>query len=109
MREIKLTKGLVALVDDSDFEYLSMWKWCASQEGRNGSKWYAIRWSTTIEHGTGKRFKIRMHRVLMCPEIGLVVDHLNSNGLDNRRSNLECVTQAENMKRAPGYFKRKVS
>lgn len=111
MKELKLTKGMVTLVDDEDYELVSNHKWQVSQEGRNGQKWYAIRWSKVSEHGKGnRRFKIRLHRVLM----GLtrrdteVVDHLNGDSLDNQKANLEVVTQEENMRRAPGYFKRKV-
>ena len=108
MKEIQLTKGLVAVVSDEDYEYLSRFKWTASLESR-GTKWYAIRWSTKAEHGIGKRFKIRMHRVVMARTVELgvfideVVDHLNGNSLDNRRENLERVTQSENMHRVGGW------
>ena len=105
VREVQLSKGKVALVDDADYEFLSQWKWCASLESR-GTKWYAIRWSKKSEHGDGKKFKIRMHRVLMGlqpKDDSIVVDHKDRNGLNNQRDNLELVTQRENMERVPTW------
>lgn len=113
MKEIQLTKGYVAKVNDEDYDFLSQWKWQASNESR-GTKWYAIRWSQKSEHGEGKRFKIRMHRVvaerkdftksgILMDRSNYVVDHVNSNSLDNQRENLEYTTQEENMHRVQGW------
>jgi hypothetical protein len=107
MREIILSKDKVALVSDGDYEYLSQWKWSASLESR-GTKWYAIRWSKKSERGEGKRYKIRMHRVVAGLGTGrddgsVVVDHGDRNGLNNQRDNLEKVSQVENMHRSPGW------
>jgi hypothetical protein len=105
MKTIPLPKGKVALVSDEDYERVAAFKWCASLESR-GTKWYAIRRVTV----NGKAVKIRMHRFVMgLPpggEDGRVVDHLNHDSLDNRRENLEIVTQEENMARVPTW-KRK--
>jgi len=102
VKKIRLTKGLFALVDDEDFERVNQFKWCASLESR-GTKYYAIRWVWNKE--TKRRVKIRMHRFIMdLPPgsiDGLVVDHINDDGLDNRRScNLEVITAEENLKRS---------
>lgn len=102
MKQIRLTKGLFALVDELDFEFLMQWKWTASHESR-GTKWYAIR--------KVKGKKIRMHRLIVERALGAipagqVVDHPNHNSLDNRRCNLEIVTQTENMNRSRGWKKK---
>lgn len=103
MKQIRLSKGLFALVDDIYFEWLNQWKWCASEESR-GTKFYAIRRKNGV--------KIRMHHQIMWengyafPKPGFVVDHINHNSLDNRRENLEIVTQTENMNRSRGWKKK---
>lgn len=102
-KKIKLTQGRYALVSDEDFERVSALKWCASLESR-GTKTYAIRWE--------KRTKIRMHRFILGLPPGKfdpeerVVDHINHDPLDNRRENLEIVTQEENMNRSAGWRKK---
>lgn len=90
MKQIKLTKGLYALVSDQDYARLNKFKWQASQES-NGKKFYAIR-----RDNLGR--KVRMHRAVFkfVPD-DMVVDHINHNSLDNRRCNLRIVTQRENM------------
>ncbi|WP_081790752.1 HNH endonuclease [Deinococcus phoenicis] len=82
MKEIVLSNGGVALVDDADFEYLSQWKWHRLNSG------YAAR--------TGWKKKILMHRELAKPSEGLQVDHIDRNKLNNQRSNLRCVTPSVN-------------
>jgi hypothetical protein len=88
MREIPLTQGKVAFVDDEDFERISRYKWCATQNKRN---WYAVR--NSPRH-SGRRDR----RILMHAEIigGIGVDHRNRNGLDNRRINLRFATEHQN-------------
>jgi len=88
MKEMLLTKGKVALVDDADFEWLSQWKWCYSMG-------YAVRRARIIEGGKAGRI-IRMHRVILDAPPELEVDHRNHNRLDNQRSNLRLATRAQN-------------
>ncbi len=73
-KEIKLTKGMVCIVDDDDFEWLSQWKW---QAHKSKNKYYAVR----------KRV-IRMHREIAKTPDGMQCDHIDGNTLDNRKSNL---------------------
>jgi len=88
-REIKLTQGKVAIVDAEDFKELNKFKWSAFK-GRN--VFYAQR--NVWAHGKGK--VIFMHRQILNPPDGLETDHINRNGLDNRKMNLRSVTRSEN-------------
>ena len=91
MQTIPLTKGMVAIVDDDYYEELSKYKWCAKKNKRN---YYAER-----SHWDGRRFvSIQMHRQIMGRPNGddLFCDHINMNGLDNRRENLRLVTRSVN-------------
>ena len=90
MKEITLTQGKVALVDDEDFEELSKYRWSVCKKGRNN--WYARRHQYV---GPGKYAKVYMHKHIM-NETGLIVDHINGNSLNNQRSNLRYCTQAQN-------------
>ena len=57
MKEIPLTQGKVALVDNSNYDWLNQWKWCAHWER---GRWYAVRAMPRDEDG--KQRMIRMHR-----------------------------------------------
>lgn len=87
MREIPLTRGRVAIVDDEDFDRLSLKKWYCSSNG------YAMR-----SRQLGKRkITVLMHReVLGFPE-SESIDHINCDKLDNRKQNLRPCTQSQNM------------
>ena len=89
MREILLTQGRVALVDDEDFEWLSAWKWYAKE---NGKSWYAAR----LDSLRKPRRCIYMHHLLLDPPLSMRIDHRNHNGLDNRRQNLRICTRQQN-------------
>ena len=88
MKQIALTKGYVALVDDEDFEELSQWKWRALVKPRTV---YAIRHSAGRRGGT-----IHMGRDILGISLPVLTDHINGNGLDNRRVNLRECTRQEN-------------
>ena len=90
MKKIQLSKGKVAIVDDCDFDYLNTFKWYADAH-RN--TWYAVRDQRMINI----RFQMRMHSFIIGnPLYGFVIDHINGDGLDNRRSNLRIVSQRVN-------------
>lgn len=111
MRDLPLTKGMVALVDDEDYERLSLYKWCASLDSR-GTKWYAKRWCRKDEKELWRTKLIRLHHFVLdiVPwrdlSPGHVVDHINHNSLDCRKENLEIITQEENMRRSLGWRKK---
>ena len=88
MKEISLTKGAVAIVDDEDYEELNSHKWYLNSEG------YAIRDSW----GKGKKTAIRMHRQIANTPKDMDTDHINNNRLDNRKSNLRICTRAQNIR-----------
>ena len=92
MKEIPLTQGKSTLVDDEDFKNLSKFKWHANKRGNTH---YAERMSARdkISH---KRTSISMHAVIVGTPKGMDTDHINGNGLDNRKENLRIVTVREN-------------
>jgi hypothetical protein len=89
-KEIQLTQGKVALVDDEDYEYLMQWKWFANKKG---STFYAVR----SLHSNNVRKTIFMHRLITNNiNTKMQTDHLNGNGLDNRKINLRICTTSQN-------------
>jgi len=98
MKTIPLTQGLVAIVDDEDYPELSKYKWCAARFHNRGT-YYALR----SDRSTGKNLQVCMHRQILGLEHGdpRQGDHVNRNGLDNRRENLRIATNAENGRNRP--------
>lgn len=92
MKRIKLTKGKSAIVDDSDYEWLSRNKWRARVQKNRIYAAGAIK-------NNGKWQTTSMHREIMglTKGDGKEVDHRNGNGLDNRRENLRLCTRSENI------------
>ena len=87
-RKIELSRGLFAIVDEDDFEFLRKFNWCAKPDG---GTCYAI--TRDVD-----KVECKMHRVVMKIPNGadITVDHINHNGLDNRKENLRIVTRSEN-------------
>lgn len=91
---VPLTRGKVAIVDDQDVKAVAAHNWNAYPSGQT---WYAQR-----SYWTGERVATEgMGRFLTSPPKGLVVDHINGNGLDNRRSNLRHCTRQQNRYNTP--------
>jgi hypothetical protein len=100
---ILLTQGIWTQVDEEDILALSQHSWGAVNcSQRAHKKMYAYRWSRSE---TGKRIKLYLHRELMGNPQGLVVDHINGDSLDNRRSNLRVISHYENLK--PTFYQPK--
>ena len=88
MREIPLTQGYVALVEDEDYIPLSKHSWRV----RIGTR-HRTQYAQTSYRVAGKRFHVQMHRVIMGAKPGQIVDHRDGNGLNNCRANLR-ITDA---------------
>ena len=89
MKEIPLTKGLFALVDDEDFDRLNQWNWRAKKSRKT---FYADRHFEK----DGRRTYVHMHRLIVDAPLELEVDHKDGNGLNNQRYNLRICTQKQN-------------
>lgn len=85
--QIPLTRGYVALIDAADMPLVGSVGW-AAQPGR----------STVYAYGRYGGRVASMHRVLLGLNVGdgKHVDHINGDGLDNRRCNLRVCTNREN-------------
>jgi hypothetical protein len=94
MKEIPLTRGMKALVDDEDFEELNRFNWQATP-GNNGKLWYA---RTTLRLPDGNTFVCQMqHAVLKVrPSRSIVPDHIDGDGLNNQKYNLRLLTRRQN-------------
>jgi hypothetical protein len=92
MKQIKLTKGMFALVDDADYDAL------------NKHKWYAHRnWKTFYAERKCNGISILMHQVIIGkPPIGKDTDHKDGDGLNNQRYNLSHITHRENCQNIKG-------
>lgn len=92
MKLIPLTRGMCAIVDDEDFDWLSKFKWLADPQYPSRRCFYAKRDSRSK--------KISMAREIAKTPKGLYCDHINGNTLDNRRANLRNCTSTENARNA---------
>jgi hypothetical protein len=73
------------IVDDEDFEKLNQWKWWYMNKR---GKEYAI---------SSQKTKYYMHRIITKAKKGEYVDHINGNGLDNRKKNLRICKNHQNL------------
>ncbi len=90
MKQIELTQGKVALVDDKDFEWLSQWKWHAIRLSYCGFT------AKRTCYFCGQQKQVFMHRIITNAPTNMVVDHKNHNTLDNQRHNLRVCTKMQN-------------
>lgn len=94
VREIPLSRGLVAFIDDEDFATVSQFKWYADRCG----------WTDYARRGTridGKKSSVLMHRQILVAVPGEIVDHIDGNGLNNTRGNLRKASASENGRNLP--------
>lgn len=92
MKEIKLTQGKIALVDDEDFEIVNQYKW-----------YFATRYAKRAIRLNGKQEQILLHRFIYelhhgkIPK-GYFVDHVDRNTSHNQINNLRLATPQENIR-----------
>jgi len=77
---IPLSRGLFALIDEDDYERVSKYKWYAKPCRKKDTGWYAI--------SAKKTPREYLHRFIMRAQKGLIVDHIDGDGLNCRRANL---------------------
>lgn len=90
--QIILANGLSAIIDDDDFNIVSQYSWHMQSKG------YAA---------SNKRHL--MHRIIMRAKSGQMIDHINGNKLDNRKSNLRLCTNSQNHMNKPKTSIKKTS
>jgi HNH endonuclease len=86
---VPLTLGQVAIIDADDFEKIKNYNWHAV---KTGHVFYAKR----ATRKKGEQRIVPMHAVIAGTPAGLCTDHIDGNGLNNRRSNLRICTHAQN-------------
>lgn len=103
MKEIPLTQGYVALVDDDDYDRIVTHKWYAAIDSGGRTRFDGAPYVTARRDGTvdGKKRAIIMHREIMGLKYGdpRKVDHLSGDPLRNLKSEMTIVTNKENIRR----------
>jgi len=101
-KEIELTKGYIAIVDDEDFPFLSRFSWQAVESDHGD-----VAVSTNFKLQSGRWVSIPMNRFLHTPKIQYHVAYRNKNTLDNRKENILLLTTAEFNGTAWKMYKKK--
>ncbi len=88
MKSIKLSNGLLTTIDDNDYDIVSQYHWYA----------HKLRYTSYVRcdvwtHNKSKH--LYMHRMILNAPVGAEVDHINFDGLDNRRCNLRLCNHQE--------------
>jgi hypothetical protein len=91
MRRLRITRGKSVLLDDADYDRVAALPW---QARPSFGTWYAQR---SFKRDDGSRITINLARWLLgVTDPSVLVDHINGDGLDNRRSNLRCAEAHQN-------------
>ena len=92
-KQIPLTRGYVATIDDDDFDLIRGFRWVVVA-GKG------LAYATTYSWEADKYISTGMHRMIMGlkRKDGKTIDHIDGNGLNNCRANLRVCTHSENVK-----------
>lgn len=91
MKEVQLSRGLIAIVDDWNFSKVT-----------SGNKWWALKGRDTFYAARqiwvdGKKITQLLHRIIKeVEDTHVQVDHISGNGLDCREENLRIATHTQN-------------
>jgi len=91
MKQIPLTQGKHAIVDDDDFEEIGKFKWTIQRDGRHS---YAYR----RDYSGGTGVKVFLHRTIMKTPAGMCVDHIDGDGLNNQKTNMRNCENRQNVR-----------
>jgi len=109
MKQIQLSQGQFAQVDDKHFDWLNQWSWYARWV-KDIQSFYAQRNEPYRDaFGLPRRRIVLMHRLIMDTPKGMVVDHIDHATLNNQESNLRNCTQSQNMMNRRGANSRNKS
>lgn len=90
---VVMCHGIEAVIDTADLPFIRQFVWTPTFAKPIGHS-YTI---TRVRDDSGQAHTKYMHRLILDAPSGMVVDHINHNSLDNRRSNLRVCTHSENM------------
>jgi len=90
MKQIPLSQGKFALIDDEDYERVSKYKWCINSNG------YAV---TNYRDSNGEKKAMKMHRFILNLIKGdSFVDHIDTIRINNQKHNLRTASCSENLR-----------
>lgn len=92
--KVQLHGGEMAEISDEDAELVLAHRWSVKRTPKSESLFYA---QTNVMTPAGYRPLYMHHLVMGKPPRGMVCDHINGNGIDNRRENLRIISQSHNL------------
>lgn len=104
VKDVPLTKGRFAKVDDQDYDFIMQFSWQARKSSRDSTHYAQMGVRTPTGRVTGAMARLILQLKLGRPiQDGFECDHINRDGLDNRRENLREVSHAETCRNRSTY------